>query len=66
MRGHHYSDWTNISAQLRLKFSWPVVPVDRLKKSVENLERIATQPTLPIGTEASGDPDHDHDSHYSY
>jgi len=40
----NYCDWTNISDQLRAKFSWPVVPVDRLEKSVEKLERIATQP----------------------
>jgi hypothetical protein len=38
----NYCDWTNISDQLRAKFSWPVVPVDRLEKSVANLKRIAS------------------------
>ena len=39
----HYCDWTNISDELRARFRWPVVPVDRLQRSVENLERIATR-----------------------
>jgi hypothetical protein len=38
----NYCDWTNISDQLRAKFSWPVVPVDRLEKSVANLKGIAS------------------------
>ena len=38
-----YCDWTNISDELRARFRWPVVPVDRLQRSVENLERIATR-----------------------
>jgi hypothetical protein len=38
----NYCDWTNISDELRAKFQWPVVPVDRLERSVENLERLAT------------------------
>ena len=37
-----HCDWTNISDELRARFRWPVVPVDRLQRSVENLERIAT------------------------
>jgi Polyketide cyclase / dehydrase and lipid transport len=39
----NYCDWTNISDELRARFRWPVVPVDRLQRSVENLERIATR-----------------------
>ena len=39
----NYCDWTNISNELRAKFRWPVVPVDRLQHSVENLGRIATR-----------------------
>lgn len=40
----NYCDWTNIGDELRAKFSWPVVPVDRLENSVENLDRLATEP----------------------
>jgi hypothetical protein len=43
-RVSHYCDWTNISDELRASFRWPVVPVDRLRRSVENLDRIATRP----------------------
>jgi len=50
----HYCDWTNISDELRARFRWPVVPVDRLEKSVDNLERMATQPDR--SGEAGGDP----------
>jgi len=39
----NYCDWTNISDELRARFRWPVVPVDRLQRSVENLERIAAR-----------------------
>jgi hypothetical protein len=39
----HYCDWTNISDELRAKFRWPVVPVDRLRRSLENLDRIVTR-----------------------
>ena len=38
----NYCDWTNISDQLRAKFASPVVPVDRLEKSVANLKRMAS------------------------
>ena len=38
----NYCDWTNISGELRARFRWPVVPADRLQRSVGNLERIAT------------------------
>ena len=38
----NYYDWTMIRDELRAKFRWPVVPADRLQRSVENLERIAT------------------------
>lgn len=37
----NYCDWTNIRSELRERFRWPVVPVDRLQRSIENLERIA-------------------------
>ena len=40
----NYCDWTNISEELRARFRWPVVPVDRLENSVENLDRLATEP----------------------
>ena len=36
-----YCDWTNVSGELRTRFRWPVVPADRLQRSIENLERIA-------------------------
>jgi hypothetical protein len=38
----NYCDWTNIGDDLRARFRWPVVPVDRFERSLENLERIAT------------------------
>jgi Polyketide cyclase / dehydrase and lipid transport len=40
----NYCDWTNIGDELRERFRWPVVPVDRLENSVENLDRLATEP----------------------
>jgi Polyketide cyclase / dehydrase and lipid transport len=40
----NYCDWTNIGDELRAKFRWPVVPVDRLENSVDNLDRLATEP----------------------
>ena len=40
----NYCDWTNISDDLRARFRWPVVPADRLQRSVENLDRLATRP----------------------
>ena len=39
----NYYDWTMISDELRARFHWPVVPADRLQRSVDNLERIATR-----------------------
>ena len=39
----HYCDWASITDELRAKFSWPVVPADRLENSVENLDRLATR-----------------------
>ena len=39
----HYCDWAGISDELRLKFQWPVVPVDRLQRSLENLDRLAAR-----------------------
>ena len=41
-----YCDWTNISDELRARFRWPVVPADRLQRSVENLDRLATRPDM--------------------
>ncbi len=38
----NYCDWSNISDELRARFRWPVVPVERLERSVENLERLIT------------------------
>jgi hypothetical protein len=40
----NYCDWTNISDDLRARFRWPVVPVDSLQRSIENLDRLATRP----------------------
>jgi hypothetical protein len=40
----NYCDWTNISDDLQARFRWPVVPADRLQRSVENLDRLATRP----------------------
>jgi uncharacterized protein YndB with AHSA1/START domain len=40
----NYCDWTNIGDELRARFRWPVVPFDRLENSVENLDRLATEP----------------------
>ena len=40
----NYRDWTNIDDALRARFRWPVVPLDRLQNSVENLDRLATEP----------------------
>ena len=40
----NYCDWTGISDDLRARFRWPVVPVGRLQRSVENLDRLATRP----------------------
>jgi len=39
----NYCDWTGISEEMRSRRAWPVVPPEMLEKSVENLERIATQ-----------------------
>ena len=39
----NYCDWTNISEEMRSWREWPIVPVDMLERSVENLERIATE-----------------------
>jgi hypothetical protein len=38
----NYCDWTNIPDEMRTR-AWPIVPVDMLEKSVDNLKRIATQ-----------------------
>jgi hypothetical protein len=39
----NYCDWSGVSQRRREQRPWPVVPVHMLEKSVENLERIATQ-----------------------
>jgi hypothetical protein len=42
----NYCDWTNITAELRARRpDWPIVPVEMLERSVENLERIVTAPS---------------------
>jgi hypothetical protein len=38
----NYCDWTNIPDEMRSWRAWPVVPVEMLEKSVENLARLAT------------------------
>jgi len=38
----NYCDWTGISQEMRSRREWPVVPVEMLERSVENLQRIAT------------------------
>ena len=40
----NYCDWTGIDDKLRSARKWPVIPVQMLEHSVENLERIATRP----------------------
>jgi hypothetical protein len=37
----NYCDWTDIPETLRSQRTWPVVPIEMLEKSVENLQRIA-------------------------
>jgi uncharacterized protein YndB with AHSA1/START domain len=39
----NYCDWTNISEEMRSRRAWPIVPVDMMERSVENLERVATK-----------------------
>ena len=39
----NYCDWTGIGEKGRAARDWPVVPVQMLEQSVENLERIATR-----------------------
>ena len=39
----NYCDWTNISDDLRARFRWPVVPVDRFERSIQRLGEIATR-----------------------
>jgi hypothetical protein len=38
----NYCDWTGVSQRRREQRPWPVVPVEMLEQSVENLNRIAT------------------------
>jgi len=39
----NYCDWSAISQATKDRRPWPVVPVEMLEKSVDNLDRIATQ-----------------------
>ena len=39
----NYCDWTNVGDELRASFVWPVVPVDRWEKSLDNLTRLVVQ-----------------------
>jgi hypothetical protein len=39
----NYCDWTNVGDELRASFVWPVVPADRLEKSLDNLTRLVVQ-----------------------
>jgi hypothetical protein len=39
----NYCDWTAIAQATKDRRPWPVVPVEMLEKSVQNLDRIATQ-----------------------
>jgi hypothetical protein len=36
--------WSALDDELRARFRWLVVPADRLQRSVENLDRLATPP----------------------
>jgi hypothetical protein len=39
----NYCDWTDIGDDMRNWKPWPIVPVEMLERSVEKLERIATE-----------------------
>jgi hypothetical protein len=39
----NYCDWTDIPEERLAARAWPIVPLSMLEKSVENLERIATE-----------------------
>jgi hypothetical protein len=39
----NYCDWSNLPADVYGRRPWPIVPVEMLERSVENLERIATR-----------------------
>jgi hypothetical protein len=39
----NYCDWTNLPEERRSQRAWPIVPVHMLERSVDNLERVATQ-----------------------
>ena len=39
----NYCDWTAVAQKYLDRRPWPVVPVEMLEKSVENLDRIATR-----------------------
>ncbi len=38
----NYCDWSHASDEMRSGVTWPVVPVEMLEKSVDNLQRIVT------------------------
>ena len=39
----NYCDWTNVPEERRSRRTWPIVPVEMLERSVDNLNRLATQ-----------------------
>jgi hypothetical protein len=39
-----YCDWSGISDWIRERATFPIVPAEMLRKSLDNLERIVTQP----------------------
>jgi len=39
----NYCDWTNLPEDMLARRAWPIVPAQMLERSVDNLERIATQ-----------------------
>jgi hypothetical protein len=39
----NYCDWSGMSDELRERFPWPVVPVDRLAHSLDNLTQLVAE-----------------------
>jgi hypothetical protein len=39
----NYCDWSGIGDDLRARFSWPVVPVNRFESSIANLTRMVVE-----------------------
>jgi ribosomal protein S18 acetylase RimI-like enzyme len=40
-----YCDWSGVAPAMRARMRWPVVPVDRLERSLLNLEALVTDPS---------------------